>query len=78
MNDRIFTYHSSWGHTFECDYCDFRTPIRVRSLRGQPMGDDVKFFARDLAEMIAYHSLNIYPELNGFQGYDTLDFQFSK
>ena len=78
MNDRIFTYHSSWGHTFECDYCDLRTPIRVRSNRKPTNDKELSFFARDVSEMIAYHAMNIWPQLNGFSGYDTLTFEFSK
>lgn len=30
---------------------------------------------RDAAEMAGYHAVNIRPELNGFQGYDCLEFK---
>lgn len=52
--------------------------MRVRSVRTPKTNAELDFFARDVAQMIAYHAMNIWPELNGFQGYDCIKFEFSK
>lgn len=71
MNKKTFSYRSNWSCLFECECCDFSEPIVVRFMTDQLA------FARDLAEMIGYHATNIRPNLNGFQGYDTLNFEFN-
>jgi hypothetical protein len=32
----------------------------------------------DMVEFGAWHAINIYPDLNGFQGYDCVSFNFVK
>ena len=78
MNKTPFSYHSSWGSTFECDTCDFSTPMRVRQIQRPKTINELDFYSRDLAEMIGYHATNIWPKLNGFQGYDCIKFDFTK
>ncbi len=68
---RPFEHICHNGTHFNCDRCDFDTPIRVT---GQPR--DMALFAVDVAEMIAFHAFNIHPLLASFQGYDTLKFEF--
>jgi len=68
-NDKPFEHICSNGTTFKCERCDFREPILVSS---QPLGEFK--FANDVAEMIGFHATNIWPNLNGFQGYDTITF----
>jgi len=69
MNDKPFSYTSHYGTEFVCDRCDFKTPLIVKN---QPSGGKQRM--SDVAEMIGYHATNIYPELNGFQGYDCIQF----
>lgn len=80
MNKNKFEYHSSKGTYFECDTCDFSTPITVYAHYDSFVKEGVRFESLskllfpDVAEMIGYHAVNIRPELNGFQGYDCLRF----
>lgn len=69
MNERPFEHHCSNGSSFQCDRCDFAKPIKVLD---KP--SDEELFAADVAEMIGYHATNIWPDLNGFQGYDCIHF----
>ena len=69
MNEKPFTHHCCNGSRFQCDRCDFTKPIKVLD---KPPYEAL--FAADVAEMIGYHAINIWPELNGFQGYDTIEF----
>jgi len=77
MNSKPFSYQSNWGTCFSCATCDFSTPIKVSRVP-LTVGIEIQWFSRDLAEMIGYHATNILPELNGFQGYDTIKFDFTK
>lgn len=78
LNEKPFSYHSSWGSSFKCDRCDFRSPVTVHMVRQPKTEIELKFFARDVAEMVAYHAMNIWPKLNGFQNYDSIAFEFRK
>ena len=71
MNKKPFSYHSTYGARFECETCDFSTPVIV-TLDDTDM--PMRLYGNDVAEMIGYHATNIWPELNGFQGYDTIRF----
>lgn len=75
MNNKVFSYISYWGTEFFSDSCDFKSFLEVKNV---PSGglDLYSRYSRDLAEMIGYHATNILPELNGFQGYDTIRFKF--
>jgi hypothetical protein len=75
MNDKKFQYIGHCGTVFTCDRCDFSTPIRAESVASSSSG--IEALVRDVAEMIGWHAVNIHPELNGFQGYDTLQFKFN-
>jgi hypothetical protein len=72
MNDKPFTYTSANGTKYEAARCDLRGGITITD---QVWREDQRM--SDLAEMVAYHTLNIYPELNGFSGYDTLRFNLA-
>lgn len=78
MNDKPFSYHSTWGTSFECERCDFRSPVIVHAVQKPKIDAELNFFARDVSEMVAYHAMNIHPELNYFQGYDCISFEFRK
>jgi hypothetical protein len=71
MNDKPFDHVSHFGTKFVAPKADFRDGVIIhRSVHL----DDVHFLS-DLAEMIGYHAVNIHPELNGFQGYDCINFK---
>ena len=71
MNKLQFSYMSHWGTQFYCDTCDFSTPVTV-TMSDEDMSRSL--YSVDVAEMIGYHATNIWPQLNGFQGYDTIKF----
>jgi len=79
MNDMPFEHHSRYGTKFKCARCDFREPIKVKlqvSLMEVADVDVLNRISVDISEMIGYHSKNIWKELNGFQGYDCLKYEF--
>lgn len=75
MNDMPFEHVSHNGTVFKCSRCDFKEPIYV----SQP---DESFWLNklmvDISEMIGYHAMNIWNQLNGFQGYDTIEYKIVK
>ena len=64
-----FDHNYHFGTVFRSETCDFKNAILVYD---KPQNEIL--FARDVAEMIAFHAFNIHPELNGFQGYDCINF----
>jgi hypothetical protein len=81
MNDRPFSHISRHGIEFRCKRCDFREPIEVEiGTEYRPEYHEV-YLNRvmvDVSEMIAYHVQNIWKNLNGFSGYDCIEFKFVK
>ena len=75
MNDKFFQYCSSCGTIFTCDRCDFSTPIKVESAASSTMS--IEFLVKDVAEMIGWHATTYLSELNGFQGYNNLQFELN-
>jgi len=72
MNERPIEHTCAQGTlVFTCDRADLsRTPIHVTGdIRSE------EHLACAVAEFTAWHALNIFPQLNGFAGYDTLDFR---
>ena len=59
---------------FRCSRCDFRDKIYVEHEGSLEKGTIEKIMV-DISEMIGYHAGNILPELNGFSGYDTVNFE---
>ena len=57
---------------FYCERCDLRGYIFYSI---EDWGNVVSARMRGVAEMIGYHAVNILPELNGFSGYDCLNFE---
>ncbi|WP_219096217.1 hypothetical protein [Pseudomonas sp. UMAB-40] len=52
------------------DRCDLANGVEVE----KPEGITESQYASDLAEFGAFHALNIREHLNGFSGYDNIDF----
>ena len=70
-NDKPYEHVSRYGTRFTADRCDFRNGVRmVVDSISRP-----EHVASDVAEFAAYHALHIHEHLNGFQGYDCIDFQ---
>jgi len=78
MNDMPFMHNSFHGTSFTCDRCDFKTPVNVKldvSLMEVADVDILSKIMLDISEMIGYHATNIFPQLNGFQGYDCIRYK---
>lgn len=71
MNNKSFEYISHHGSTFNCETCDFSDPIIVDAEHVHTIED----LMADVAEMIGWHAINIRPHLNGFAGYDCIEFE---
>lgn len=69
-NEKPFSYRSRNGTSFKAR-CDFRQGVIVTDA---PKARELAM--ADVAEMIGYHCTNILPNLNGFQGYDCVYFQY--
>ena len=69
MNEKPFSYICRFGTQFTCPRCDFDAPVKVIT-----PPKNIKQRMSDVAEMIGYHAVNIRPELNGFRGYDCIEF----
>lgn len=74
MNKKPFQYIGHCGTEFTCDNCELSKPILVKSYASSP--NQLNFLLRDVAEMTGWHAVNIRPELNGFSGYDCIEFKF--
>lgn len=74
LNERPFSHVCHNGTRFDCERCDLRGPIEVRTL-----GEiDRERLTADFAEFAGWHGVNIHPYLNGFNGYDCLKFVFKQ
>lgn len=73
MNDRPFEHNCQYGTKFRCERCDFKEPVIVTNAPQNPI-----HFASDVSEMIGFHATNIWPQLNGFSGYDCIQYKFAK
>lgn len=69
VNEEPFSHTSSNGTTFTADRCDFQGGVRIT--KGKI---SIEKYTVDVAEMIAYHVTWIRPKLNGFQGYDAIQY----
>jgi len=74
LNDSRWQHICSNGTEFTCDRCDFKEPVIINP----PDNLSPENLWQDLSEMIGYHALNVWPNLNGFQGYDTITFKVVK
>lgn len=74
LNERPFTYLAHHGTEFQASHCDFRDGVSCISHEDATQEQ----LMADVAEMAGYHAVNIWPELNGFSGYDCIRFQWSQ
>jgi hypothetical protein len=67
IGNQRFSHTCRNGTQFQADRCDFASISATKK-------DYPQLLAADVAEMIGFHAVNIWPNLNGFQGYDCLTF----
>lgn len=73
MNDKRYEHTSANGTKFIAERADFEGGVRVYPQKGYTTEEIIQ----DTAQMIADHRGNIWPELNGFAGYDLIDFHIN-
>jgi len=71
INEQPYQHFSGNGTEFKCLRCDFKLPVIVK----KPKGISNEAYTRDVAEMVSNHVLTIWKQLNGFSGYDCINFQ---
>ena len=74
LNENRFEHQSHYGTIFTADRCDFRSGVKVEI----PKNMSRENLMSDVSEMVAYHALNIFNQLNGFQGYDCINYLSKK
>ena len=73
MNDQSFSHMSNNGTVFKGDRCDLSSGVKVSFLW------DIENEQQnaDFAEFAAWHAMQIWPQLNGFAGYDAIRYEYS-
>ncbi len=66
-----FHYRASNGTEFSCEKENLGKTVIVK----RPEGIKEKNFIADIAEMAAYHAMNVRPILDSFAGYDTIRYE---
>lgn len=74
MNDMPFSHYAN-GFEFFSDRCDFSGSVYVVVDDKTKQPDPVQLMSAT-ASVMGYHAINIHRELNGFQGYDTIHYEF--
>lgn len=73
LNEEPLEHRGPNGTVFKAERCDLRTGVKVISKRKlQP-----HLFAQDLISFGAYHAHHIHPQLNGFSGYDAVNYDMA-
>ena len=75
MNEKPFEHHTLHGTRFVAARCDFVGGVVAHLMRHDLSEKDL---LSDVAEMIGFHSVNIISDLNGFAGYDCIDFTIDR
>ena len=70
LNKKKFEHLCRNGTRFTADRCDFRNGVVAEI----PHSISREQLMQDVSEMIAYHALNIFDQLNGFSGYDYITY----
>lgn len=75
LNEKPFSHFCRNGVEFEADRCDFKNGVIVSLYEDETNLDDyTKKLISATAEMTAWHAMFIHPHLNGFQGYDCVNY----
>jgi hypothetical protein len=70
LNNKPFKYQARYGTEFNCNRCDFMEPVFYENSPKK-----LSHQLSDVAEMVSYHAMNVWEELNGFNGYDCIIFE---
>lgn len=73
INDHEFEHLTANGTWFRCDRCDLAVPVKVTHREGLPL----ERLMADFVEFAAFHVRHIHPKLNGFAGYDAIEYEIS-
>ncbi len=71
LNGEPFEHTCHWLTRFTAKRCDFVGGVTAHVIPGRTREQVMA----DVAEMIGFHAVNIRPQLNGFAGYDCIDFK---
>lgn len=71
-NIKPFEYQSTRGAVIKAMRCDFAGGVDVIVSHDAQM----EAIIADVAEAFGYHAVNIWPQLEGFAGYDCLTVRF--
>lgn len=71
LNATSFEHMCKNGTVFKADRCDLKNGVKVYS----SWEIDKLRFAADFAEFGAWHFSEIWKQLNGFGGYDTIKYE---
>lgn len=73
-NDGPYSHTSHHGTKFSSDHCDLRSGVKIERRKGTNLAQ----LLADVCEFTGYHACVILPELNSFQGYDTVSFHVTE
>jgi hypothetical protein len=71
VNEKSFEYVGRYGSKFTSDRCDFKNGVRA----AKPSSLTEVKYTSDVAEMMGWWALHVYPHLNGFAGFDCIRFE---
>ncbi len=74
LNEKPFSHVSMNGTSFASDRCDFKNGVRIKI----PADLSDVCLIQDVADMIQYHALNIWEQLNGFAGYSCIVYEVER
>ncbi|MFY0656169.1 MAG: hypothetical protein JXR12_05285 [Neptunomonas phycophila] len=74
MNDMPFSHYAE-GFDFFSSRCDFSKGVYVVVPDINESPDPMRLM-KATAEVMGYHAFNIHKELNGFQGYGAIHYEF--
>lgn len=65
INEKPFEHQGSHGTILKASRCDFKEGVLIE----RPNYLTEAKYAQDLAEIFMFHSINIFPLLNGFSSF---------
>ena len=74
LNEKPFSHSCRHGTAFESERCDFKTGVKVV----KPENITEVNLGADFAEFGSFHAMHILERLNGFQGYDCIEFAITE
>lgn len=82
-NDKPIEHRCHNGNVFMCRRADLKEKVVVVThklttdvISATNICHRTDELIKDVAEFIGWHALVVWPELNGFSGYDTIHFEY--